>query len=231
MNTSILATKILQKYNNKTSRFEFKKIGKILGQNNSKNVVLADIGSGLCHFLDYVNTEYTNIECHSVDINQDLVNIALEKGYKSVLGNILELPFPDSSFDYVHCSHVIEHLKYPDVINAIDELFRITKKNGCVILRSPLVLNHRFYNDIDHIRPYPPDAILNYFNNPQQQITGKYKIKEVSRWYTRIAYEFNYYRYTGKWVKPLNFLLKLCWSFINFPKAKPNNYGIIFRKL
>lgn len=133
-------------------------------------------------------------------------------------------------FDVVHCSHVIEHLPYPQVIHALDELVRVCKNNGLIIIRSPLWVNHRFYNDIDHFRPYPPQSILNYFSNQQQQKVSRYKVKEVTRWYTKIYYEINPYLCDYKIVKYINLLLQLSWFLFNFPKDRPNNYGIVLRK-
>ena len=223
---------ILDRYNRSTSNIEYRKIGKIIKIKfeEGKNPRLLDVGSGLCNFLEYARENFSNLQIKSVDINKNLVDFANSKGFECIEANILQLPFDDDEFDIVHCSHVIEHLKYPDVITAIDELFRVTKKDGFIILRSPLVINHRFYLDIDHIRPYPPDAIINYFKNIQQQKVGNPDVTEVTRWYTKIAFEINYYRYTGNWVKPLNYLLKILWILVKFPKARPNNYGLVLQK-
>lgn len=43
-----------------------------------------------------------------------------------VIGDIESLPFQDQSFDYVVCSHILEHTTNPDV--AISELMRVGKK-------------------------------------------------------------------------------------------------------
>ena len=42
-----------------------------------------------------------------------------------VIGDIEALPFQDQSFDYVVCSHILEHTTEPDV--AIAELMRVGK--------------------------------------------------------------------------------------------------------
>lgn len=45
------------------------------------------------------------------------------------------LPFADNTFDLVRAVHVIEHLN--DVIEAVDEIHRITKRGGAIYLVTP----------------------------------------------------------------------------------------------
>lgn len=224
--------KLLNKVNEKSNFYEFNKILDCLSvEIKEKNELsFVDIGSGLCEFVNFLNKKNMNIKIQCLDINDDLVDLAKSYGYEAKGGKITCLPFADDLFDITHCSHVIEHLGYPDVIKAIDELVRVTKPNGLIILRTPLWANHRFYNDIDHVRPYPPNAILNYFINNQQQKISKVKIFEVQRWYTSIYYEIDPYRFNGRFIKYLNIIFKISWLFISFPIDRYNNYGIVFRK-
>jgi ubiquinone/menaquinone biosynthesis C-methylase UbiE len=227
-----LIEKIFKNYYNTIINIEHRRISKIIQSLFAdKKIRLLDIGSGMCSFLQYARKQHSNIEFAAVDINTDLVNVAKNLGFDSQQASITKLPFEDCSFDIVHCSHVIEHLQYPDIATALDEIFRIVKKDGLIIIRSPLAINHRFFNDIDHVRPYPPLAIISYFSNPQQQKTGAYSIKEISRYYTRVAFEINYYRYYNFLTRILNIIFKISWTYIRFPFSKPNNYGLFIKKL
>lgn len=224
--------KLLKKINYKSDIFEFKKIEDCILTEliSKKKLSFLDVGSGLCELVNFISQKNYKIDITCLDINEELVKLARSYGYKAVHGEIIKLPFPDESFDVTHCSHVLEHLGYPEVINAIDELVRVTKKGGVIIIRGPLWANHRFYDDIDHVRPYPPNAIINFFKNKQQQRISKYKVIEIKRWYTKIYYEINPYRFKSKIIKYINILLKLSWLFFSFPTDRYNNYGIIFRK-
>jgi ubiquinone/menaquinone biosynthesis C-methylase UbiE len=212
-------------------QIEFKHIQRIIDLQKDKNEIsFLDAGSGFCTVPIYFSKKNKNIRFSCVDLNDDLVELAKSHQFNAFKSNVLELPFEDNSFDIVHCSHVIEHLRYPEVIDAIHELFRVCKPDGMVIIRTPLRVNHRFYNDIDHIRPYPPDAILNYFKNQQQQRVGTFQVEELTRWYTRVYYEFDPNRHPYAIVKIINQLMKLSWLFVRFPFARPNNYGIVLKK-
>lgn len=57
------------------------------------------------------------------DINKNLANYEID---------ITTIPYPNESFDYVICSHVLGHI--PDEKQAINELFRILKFNGTAFI-------------------------------------------------------------------------------------------------
>jgi len=48
-----------------------------------------------------------------------------------------KFPFPDSHFDYVYCSHILEHLNFDKKMYIIEELFRLTKAKGRIEIRVP----------------------------------------------------------------------------------------------
>ena len=50
---------------------------------------------------------------------------ALQHNRPLVVADVEELPFRDDAFDYVICSHVIEHVDHPD--RALEELSRVGK--------------------------------------------------------------------------------------------------------
>jgi ubiquinone/menaquinone biosynthesis C-methylase UbiE len=66
--------------------------------------------------------------------------IGVDKFYSSKIvlsGDILDLPFNDNSFDYILFLDVIEHLFFPDQIKALNELYRVLKNDGKLILSVP----------------------------------------------------------------------------------------------
>jgi len=85
--------------------------------------------------------------------------------------DITALDLPDSSFDAVLCSHVLEHV--PDAARAMAELRRITAPGGFCLVMVPLDLGRsttyedpsiiapedrqREYLQYDHVRLYAPD--------------------------------------------------------------------------
>ncbi|QNF35635.1 class I SAM-dependent methyltransferase [Adhaeribacter swui] len=53
--------------------------------------------------------------------------------------NVLDIPYPDDTFDLVLCNHVLEHV--PPDLEAMQELRRVLKKEGQAILQVPISKN------------------------------------------------------------------------------------------
>ena len=63
-------------------------------------------------------------------------NNALHKGYQAlIVGEGLSIPFPDSSFDIIICTEVIEHVV--EIRQLINEINRVLRKGGKLILSTP----------------------------------------------------------------------------------------------
>jgi SAM-dependent methyltransferase len=98
----------------------------------------------------------------TADLNPDGVDLALD---------VTDLDLPDSSFDAVLCSHVLEHVQ--DDAAAMRELRRITAPGGFCLVMVPLALDRdhtyedpsitapaereRAFLQHDHVRLYAPD--------------------------------------------------------------------------
>lgn len=221
---------LLSLYNQKTFENEDRVVKKFISSINVSNsdMKYLEVGSGLCRFALIAKNEFANLEVKGVEISQKLVDYGRGLGVNVIKGNVVKMEFNDQEFDIVHCSHVIEHLDYKSITAALDEFFRILKINGYLIIRSPLHYPG-FFIDIDHIRPYPPEAIVNYFIIQQQQKVGNYNVTEVLRWYRREAVTF--YNSGNPIIKLLNLLFKFLWWGLSFPRSNPNGYVLILRKL
>lgn len=71
---------------------------------------------------------YTSPEVVVVDSSPDAVERAAARGLDAQLADAQELPFEDSSFDVVTCSHALYHV--PDVGRALAEFVRVLRPGG-----------------------------------------------------------------------------------------------------
>lgn len=70
--------------------------------------------------------EKLNYDCVGVDVNEEFIKIAQQKGIKAQLIKKV-LPFPDDSFDTVIMFELLEHVQNPDFL--LKEAKRVAKKN------------------------------------------------------------------------------------------------------
>ncbi|MEO8288018.1 MAG: methyltransferase domain-containing protein [Chloroflexota bacterium] len=66
--------------------------------------------------------------------------------------NNFPYPFADDEFDMVVCEHVIEHLR--EVISVMEELHRVTRPGGRVLVRVPHFSSLNFNTDPTHIHAF-----------------------------------------------------------------------------
>jgi len=69
--------------------------------------------------------------CTGIDIDGPALRFARDRGHPRthfVLGDAMNLPFPDNRFDVVICNHVYEHV--PDYGRLMDEIFRTLRPGG-----------------------------------------------------------------------------------------------------
>lgn len=85
--------------------------------------------------------------------------------------DIMDIHYPDQSFDIIYCSHVLEHVL--DDKKALRELFRVLKRGGWAVILVPIYSNETFedssvidplerrrlFGQDDHVRRYGPDFI------------------------------------------------------------------------
>lgn len=118
-----------------------------------------DVGCGIGKLMSRAPEKIEGI-----DIDKEKVEVCKKAGLKARVGNALDLPYEDESFDGVHASHIIEHLTPRELHTALSEMDRVLEPDGLLIIRSPHF--HRgFWLEIDHVRPYPPETILKFLKN------------------------------------------------------------------
>ncbi len=91
-------------------------------------------------------------------------------------------PFPDSHFDEVLASHILEHL--PNFNAVINEVWRVCKPGALVVVRVPFFLSTKYYSEPDHRTPFGIRSFDNY-----EDITGR-SLRFYEKW--KLGHRTNY---------------------------------------
>jgi len=95
--------------------------------------LIIDVGCGRGNYLNFVQGLGWKVQ--GVEPSSDAATIARNRGIPVFHGTLEQAKFPAASADYIILSHVIEHV--PDPAVAIDECFRVLKRQGKLIIHTP----------------------------------------------------------------------------------------------
>lgn len=110
---------------------------------------ILDAGAGELKFKKYcTHLEYVSQDFAQYDGKGDSAGLQTQTWDNSkldIVSDITDIPVDDSSFDAVMCNEVIEHV--PDPVKAINELNRVLRPGGYLILTAP-------FASLTHFAPY-----------------------------------------------------------------------------
>lgn len=98
-----------------------------------KNAKILDAGCGPGAMLPMLQ-KYGDVI--GVDISDEALKHAKKRG-KVIKGDVTNLDFKDNTFDVVLCMDVLYHMWVKDEMEALNELHRVLKKDGILLLREP----------------------------------------------------------------------------------------------
>lgn len=212
----------------------FKDINEINRQSWLKEVIsnlpekarILDAGAGelknrkYCTHLNYVSQDFCEYKGSS---DEGLHNEVWDTSKTDIVCDITDIPEPDSSFDIILCSEVLEHI--PEPSHALDEFTRLLKPGGKLIITAPFSSNV-------HMAPYHfCSGFSKYWYEHHLPLRG-FKIdtlKANGDWYAVLRQEISRLgsleRKKSNWIWPLSYIFSLIGLtyFALRPKIKDNH--------
>lgn len=118
-----------------------------------------DVGVGLGRLLE----KLPQFERFGMDISTSYLPITKNKGIDVCYSKIEDMPYRDGIFDAVVCTDVLEHVF--DLKLALDQIYRVLKKDGVFIMRVPYKEDLQPYLDVNlpyefvHLRSFDEYSI------------------------------------------------------------------------
>ena len=101
-----------------------------------------------------------------VDCNRKAVEECQSRGYDVIASDALSYlhSLPDNSICAITAFHLIEHLPFVEIVELVDEILRVLKPEGTLVLETPnpknlIVGACNFYSDPTHHRPLFPETL------------------------------------------------------------------------
>jgi SAM-dependent methyltransferase len=118
--------------------------------------------------------------------NLDYITADINPNFADYQVDIMNIPFPDESFDFIICAHVLGHV--PDEKKAIKELFRVLKLDGAALVLTIINPDHPHTFETDAADT--PEKRLQYYSEPdllrlhgadfdQRLMQGGFKVETI----------------------------------------------------
>lgn len=112
--------------------FYFKGFSKLLQNYGKRGGIILDAGCGTGRFLKELSGMGTTF---GTDIGRDALKYAKLRGNNLLTNSsLLNLPYKNESFDMVVCIGVLYHMRIKNDIRALEEIYRVLKKDGVAII-------------------------------------------------------------------------------------------------
>ena len=116
-----------------------------------EGATVLDVGAGYCEFINNIKGKRKI----AVDLNSDLKKYA-GKDVDAVIADFTDMKeIPDNSCDVAFVSSFFEHLIKPDIVKVLNQIHRVLKKDGKLLILQPNIrLCYKdYWNFFDHITP------------------------------------------------------------------------------
>lgn len=165
------------------------------------NPCVVDVGCGYGRTLRALR--HAGLDAVGVDVNPEIVASNKRDGLKCFTPDELELQ--GLKADVLIMSHVIEHFAPPDLLKFLNDYLELLVPGGYLLIATPL-LNPRFYDDFDHIKPYQPLGLSMVFGGAAAQVQyyGRHQLRLKNIWFRRNPHFVAHARglYIKSWATP-----------------------------
>lgn len=143
----------------------------------SREAAVLDVGCGIGTTLEFLQSQGFR-KTVGVDISEEMVRVTRAKAFQTYAVTA----FGETSyrFDLMLFSHVLEHLEFREVQSTLEFYFDRLNPGGQILVLTPL-LHDAFHNDVDHVKPYYPWALINLFSDRtiSKQYASPYRLRLI----------------------------------------------------
>ena len=148
------------------SQIYIERLNQYFNQEQKENLRIVDLGCGECEWLELLQKNgymATGIDSNTKVVKKVRENFPQFKIEEENAFNYLK-QCENKSLNVITSFHMVEHLEIIEIIELIQEAFRVLKKDGVLILETPnpqniLIASYYFYLNPTHKKPLPPELL------------------------------------------------------------------------
>src|SRR3989344_7208057 len=132
---------------------------------NNEKIKILDVGCGTGYNIKIMRKFG---EVYGIDYSKEAIKFCKLNKVKNVkIASAEKIPFKDNTFDLVTSFEVLYHKGIKDDNKALQEIKRVCKKNGIIVIRLPAfnILKRKHDNQVHGIRRYNKKAIIKMCKN------------------------------------------------------------------
>lgn len=158
---------------------------------NKLSSQILDVGCGDGRYLKSLTLKGYDVT--GVEENEVLVSKNKSLGINCISAK--EFTSSKNMYDIILMSHIVEHFDPNSLKIFLENYLGRLREGGILIIATPII-NPRFYDDFDHIKPYSPIGIMMVFggNKSQVQYYSDFKLNLVDLWFRSSFYRPSNYR-------------------------------------
>ncbi len=207
-------------------RLSFKLIKEIVKK--GENLAILDIGCGLGEFTAKVYQLNPKNSIYGIDISQKAIDYVSKKHQwlQAKVGALPEIPFPNDSFDLVIALEVLYYLNSEDREKAVQEIKRILKDGGYLLLSGVLDGGKRYFSEKEIIqllsKYFSLEAIQFNYAKPYTYIESRLlslysKLVTIQRLATLVDEEFRNFLNEKQMTNAQAYILRKVRGFFSVP--------------
>lgn len=223
--TSLVGRALQQLYSNGRSNNEERWLSQKLAESGQPGCRVLEIGCGRGRFAKPAREagwKYTGC-----DNNPETLTNLHNTGVNTISPE--ELLQSQEKYDAILLAHIIEHFEWRALVEFLNSAVTHLREDGNLLILTPLPWRG-FYDDCDHIKPYPPEALMQLLcrRSGQVQPTGvAFTMRAQSIWTKRdpFGYSIIEQRLHHLWKVPLALMHRASLGLI----GRSTGYGMVLK--
>lgn len=201
---------------------------------SDEGAIVVDVGCGTAEFAVEFKLAQEYDKLFLLEGNKNTINY-LKSKFKNVLEYKIpgKLPFENNTVSFIHLSHIVEHLEEEDLYYFLQEVDRVLRGDGVLVISTPLMWD-RFYDDLTHVKPYNEQVFINYLtgksdNRSREVVSHSYEVLDLVYRYRNLPVEAGW---SSKYllVDILVQIFKRGFSLLGFRYQIKNGYTLVLKK-